>query len=69
MPTLTGKAQVKIPPGVQSGSRLRLRGKGMSKPGGGSGDQFVVVGIRPPKRLTQRQEELLKELAETLPEH
>ena len=69
VPTLSGKAQVKIPPGVASGARLRLKGKGVPRPGGGHGDQFVVVGIRPPKKLTGKQEELLVELARTLQEH
>jgi len=68
VPTLSGKAQVKIPPGTASGSRLRLKGKGVPRPGGGHGDQFVVVGIRPPKHLSAKEKALLSELAETIRE-
>jgi molecular chaperone DnaJ len=62
VPTLDGNAELKIPAGTQSSSVLRMRGKGM--PGGfGRGDQLVVVNVIIPKRLSQRQRELLTELA------
>lgn len=62
VPTLDGDAELKIPAGTQSDSILRMRGKGM--PGGfGRGDQLVVVNVIVPKRLNQRQKELLIELA------
>lgn len=51
VPTLTGKASVKIPPATSSGVKLRLKGRGADKPGGGRGDHFVTVQIDVPKNL------------------
>jgi curved DNA-binding protein len=52
VPTLAGRATVAIPPGTDSGRKLRLRGKGVPDPGGGApGDLYVVVQIRVPKQL------------------
>ena len=63
VPTLDGDAELKIPSGTQPASVLRMRGKGM--PGGfGRGDQLVVLNVVIPKKLNQRQRELLTELAE-----
>jgi molecular chaperone DnaJ len=54
--------KVTIPPGTQSGTALRLRGKGMPRlHGRGKGDLYVVVEVRTPTDLTPRQRELLKE--------
>ncbi len=65
VPTLRGKARVKIPPGTQSGQVFRLRGQGFPRlRGGGEGDQIVQVAIDVPKKLTPRQEQLIRELAE-----
>jgi molecular chaperone DnaJ len=62
VPTLTGKAQLKIPPGTQSGTMLRLRGRGMpTLRGGEPGDQYVRVEIEVPKKLTAEQREKLDE--------
>jgi molecular chaperone DnaJ len=56
------KVRVKIPPGTQSGSALRARGKGMPRlRGRGKGDLLVVVEVRTPTHLTLRQRELLQE--------
>ena len=55
---------VTVPPGTQSGSLLRLRGKGMPRlHGKGKGDLFVVVEVKTPTELTTRQRELLREFA------
>jgi curved DNA-binding protein len=52
VPTLAGRATLAIPPGTDSGRKLRLRGKGVPDPGGGApGDLYVVVQIRVPKQL------------------
>jgi DnaJ-class molecular chaperone len=52
VPTLEGRATVAIPPGTDSGRKLRLRGKGVPDPSGGApGDLYVIVQIRVPKRL------------------
>lgn len=55
--------QVAIPAGTQSGTALRLSGKGMPKVGEkGKGDLFVVVEVRTPTDLSDRERELLQEL-------
>jgi molecular chaperone DnaJ len=65
VPTVTGSARVKVPAGVQSGRRLRLRGKGLPYlQGGGRGDQIVRVVVWTPTELTPGQEKLLRRLAE-----
>ena len=61
--TLDGSVTMKMPPGIQDGQRLRLRGKGMPKRGGGNGDLFVKVRVDIPRHLTDRQRELWQELA------
>ncbi|MEW6544709.1 MAG: molecular chaperone DnaJ [Nitrospirota bacterium] len=59
-----GTMQVKIPPGTQSGTSLRLAGKGMPRLGGkGKGNLYVILEVRTPTDLTQRQRELLDEFA------
>lgn len=56
--------QVTIPAGTQSGTAFRVKGKGMPKVGGkGKGDLFVVVEVRTPTDLTERERALLQELA------
>lgn len=57
--------QVVIPAGTQSGTALRLNGKGMPKVGGkGKGDLFVVLEVRTPTDLSDRERALLMELAQ-----
>jgi molecular chaperone DnaJ len=63
VPTLDGAVRVKVPAGTQSGTVLRLKGKGMPRAHGGKGDQLVEVSIRIPTKLTSRQKELLKEFS------
>lgn len=60
--TLSGPVTLKIPPGTQSGRRLRLRGKGMPNPRGTPGDLYAVVNIMVPKSPTARERELFEEL-------
>jgi molecular chaperone DnaJ len=63
-PTLFGKAALKIPPGTQSGTTFRLRGKGMpSLRGGNQGDQLVRVQVEVPQALNSEQRKLLEEFA------
>lgn len=65
VPTLDGKAKLKIPAGTQSGTNFRLRGKGMQHlHRSGTGDQIVTVQVVTPKKLNKKQEALLQELAE-----
>lgn len=61
VPTLDGAATLRIPAGTQSGEILRMRGLGVGD-GRSRGDQLVVVQVTVPKRLTDRQRELLAEL-------
>jgi DnaJ-class molecular chaperone len=63
VPTIDGKAEVKIPPGSQGGQRLRLRGQGLNKRGGGRGDQYVRLKVVVPTHPTDREKELYKELS------
>jgi len=64
VPTLYGKkVRVKIPPGTKGGTKLRLKGLGLPGKDGLKGDQYIIVEIDVPKRLTKRQRELLQELA------
>ena len=64
IPTLSGKATLKIPPGTQSGTTFRLRDKGMpSLRGGRKGDQLVRMHVEVPSSLTAEQRRLLDEFA------
>ena len=65
VPTLYGKVKFKIPPGTQSHTKFRLKGKGVKDVrGGGIGDQHVIVKIVTPTKLTEKQKQLLREFAE-----
>ncbi len=65
VPTLYGKkVRVKIPAGTRSGTKLRLKGLGLPGRDGLKGDQYLVVQIDIPKKLTKKQRELLEKLAE-----
>jgi len=69
VPTLDGKGKLRVPAGTQPGTTLRIRGKGMPKRAGiGRGDQRVEVTIEVPTSLTDRQRQLLEELAKELGE-
>lgn len=65
-PTLDGgKSRVKVPSGVQSGKRLRLKGKGMPSLRGNSfGDLYVELEVETPVNLTSKQKKLLMEFQE-----
>lgn len=64
VPTLFGKASLKIPMGTQSGTTFRLREKGMpSLRGGRQGDQLVRVHVEVPQSLTPEQRKILEDFA------
>ena len=66
--TLDGIEKVKVPEGTQTGTTLRLRGKGMPDVSGrGKGDLFATVQVLTPKKLTREQRALLDQLAKVLP--
>ena len=62
IPTLDSPVDMTIPPGVSSGQKLRLAGKGLGK-GTSQGDQFVRIIIRSPRELSDRERELWTELS------
>lgn len=65
VPTLDGKAALKIPSGTQGGTKFRLRGKGMpSLRGGQVGDEIVHVEIEVPKKLSGEKKAALEKFAE-----
>jgi molecular chaperone DnaJ len=65
VPTLDGREELDIPPGTQPGEVFKLRGRGLPDPRySGKGDLLVQVQLEVPKHLTERQEALLRELAE-----
>ena len=64
VPTLSGRAKIKVPAGTQTGTIFRLRGKGMPRLQGiGAGDLHVKVKIKTPTTLTERQKQLLEAFA------
>jgi molecular chaperone DnaJ len=68
VPTIDGRALVRIPPATNSGSTLRLREKGVpSARGGARGDQYVEIQVVVPKPTDERVRNLMKELAELEP--
>ena len=64
VPTLSGKASLKIPVGTQSGTTFRLKGKGMpSLRGGAAGDQLLRVQVEVPQSLSPEQRKILEDFA------
>ncbi len=65
VPTLSGKVSMNIPQGVQSGKKMRLKGKGIQRLGGyGSGDQIIRVVVETPTKLSEQEKEIFKQLAD-----
>lgn len=68
VPTLDGVENVRVPEGTQTGTTLRLRGKGMPDVSGrGKGDLLATVQVITPKKLSREQRQLLEQLAKVLP--
>ncbi|MHC4609957.1 MAG: molecular chaperone DnaJ [Planctomycetota bacterium] len=66
VPTLTGRVEMTIPRGTQTGQVLRLAGQGVpDMRSGRPGDELVQVVVEIPRKLSQQQQELLREFAET----
>jgi molecular chaperone DnaJ len=70
VPTIDGRALLKIPPGTQSGQKLRLREKGVPSATreGARGDEIVEVKVTVPMPRDEKTKELLRELARLNPE-
>jgi len=63
VPTLDGRASIKVPPGTQSEKLFRLRGKGVRNVRSGqTGDLYCRISVETPVNLTTKQKELLQEL-------
>ncbi|WP_427339529.1 molecular chaperone DnaJ [Caloranaerobacter sp. DY30410] len=64
VPTLDGKVRYKIPEGTQTGTIFRLKNKGIPYiRGNGRGDQYVKVKVQVPKKLNEKQKQILREFA------
>jgi curved DNA-binding protein len=63
VPSLDATSEIRVPPGIASGQRLRLRGQGLNIRGGGRGDHFVRLKIVLPKELTEAEKKLFQELS------
>ena len=64
VPTLDGKVEYEVPEGTQTGTVFRLKGKGIPKlKSNVRGDQYVKVTVEIPKKLNEKQKELVREFA------
>jgi curved DNA-binding protein len=61
VPTIDGITKVRIPPGSSSNLKLRLRGRGVAPPGKEAGDQYVVLKVLAPPKISAKGQELLRE--------
>lgn len=61
-PTIDGKVALTVPPGTNTGQRLRLRGQGLNKRKGGRGDEYVRMKIVVPKEISAEERRLYEEL-------
>ncbi len=66
VPTLNGQTKrIKVPPGTQSNMRIRMKGFGLPRfKGGGKGNEYVKINVIVPKKLTEKQQELVRKLSE-----
>jgi curved DNA-binding protein len=62
VPTLDGSVKLRIPAGIQTGQKLRLSNRGFPKGGGGRGDQFVVIQVNVPDKVSAEERELYEKL-------
>lgn len=66
VPTISGKENLKVPSGIQTGTKLRLKGKGVpSLNGRGRGDQYIRIIVEVPTNLNSEQKKKLKEFADS----
>ena len=69
VPTVDGRIVQNIPEGTQSGTKFRLRGQGIQYLNGrGRGDQYVIVDVEIPKKVTRAQREALKAFEDSMKE-
>ncbi|MBC1511736.1 molecular chaperone DnaJ [Listeria booriae] len=66
VPTVHGKVRLKVPAGTQTGTTFRMRNKGVPHlRGNGTGDQHVILKVIVPKKLDDKQKDILREFAAT----
>jgi molecular chaperone DnaJ len=65
VPTLDGSVTLKVPAGTEPGRTLRVRGRGLPRRKGGTGDLLVTVDLVVPRKLTRTQRKMLEEFAAT----
>jgi curved DNA-binding protein len=65
LPTLAGAVALKVPAGTRAGQQLRLAGRGLSRPGGKSGNLFAIVVIVVPTVVSEAERALFRQLSET----
>ena len=68
VPTLDKMSTVTIPPGTSSGSKLRLRGKGVKPPKGKPGDLIIVIAVEVPKQVDKDSAELIEKFSSDNPQ-
>jgi DnaJ-class molecular chaperone len=69
VPTVDGPVSMAVPKGSNTGTRLRLRGKGAPRAGGGRGDQYVTLQVMLPERPDTDLETLVRDWAQRHPYH
>jgi curved DNA-binding protein len=65
VPTLKGRVSLRIPPETQNGRTIRLAGQGMPRAGGGFGDLYVTLRVVLPTKLSDKEREAVREIAES----
>jgi len=66
VPTISGKARIKVPEGTQSGKIFRLKGKGLPSVNGyGKGDQLIHVNVWTPKKMTKEEKKIIQKLQDS----
>jgi curved DNA-binding protein len=63
VPTLEGSVNIRIPTGAQGGQRMRVRGKGLPKPGNERGDLYILLRVQVPASISDQERKLWEELA------
>jgi curved DNA-binding protein len=63
VPTLNGRVNIRIPPGTQSGQKLRVRGRGLPQRGGANGDLIVETKVEVPNQISDSEKKLWEQLA------
>ena len=66
IPTISGKVELKIEPGTNTGDKLRLKGKGVEDVHGyRKGDMYIIVNVVIPKKINSAQKKLFEQLSKT----